>query len=235
MTDVDAVVRVLGIRHHGPGSARSVVRALDDLQPTVVLVELPADCEAALSWVAHEQLVPPVALLGHVVDRPHRAAFLPFAVFSPEWQAFNWAAEHGVPLRAIDLPLAISLAGDAGTGDGELLLADHPVGDPIAALAAAAGDSDAERWWEDVIEHRGDGAPAFDAVAEAMAAVRGGWEAGSVREAQREAHMRQCLRAALKDGHTRVAVVCGAWHVPALTAPLPPASVDARLPLRVRG
>ena len=228
MTDVDAVVRVLGIRHHGPGSARSVVRALDDLQPTVVLVELPADCEAALSWVAHEQLVPPVALLGHVVDRPHRAAFLPFAVFSPEWQAFNWAAEHGVPLRAIDLPLAISLAGDAGTGDGELLLADHPVGDPIAALAAAAGDLDPERWWEDVIEHRGDGAPAFDAVAEAMAAVRGGWEAGSVREAQREAHMRQCLRAALKDGHTRVAVVCGAWHVPALTAPLPPASVDAR-------
>ncbi|MEI7548835.1 MAG: DUF5682 family protein, partial [Actinomycetota bacterium] len=109
----------------------------------------------------------------------------------------------------------------------ELQLANHPVGDPIAALAAAAGDPDPERWWEDVIEHRGDGAPAFAAVAEAMAAVRGGWEAGSAREARREAHMRQCIRTALADGHLRIAVVCGAWHVPALTAPLSPPKVDA--------
>src|SRR5436190_2164443 len=34
------------------------------------------------------------------------------------------------------------------------------------------------------------------------------------------------LRAALKE-FERVAVVCGAWHVPALTAPLPTASADA--------
>ena len=50
-------VRLLGMRHHGPGSARSVLRALDVLQPTVVLVELPADCQAALHWVGHRQLV----------------------------------------------------------------------------------------------------------------------------------------------------------------------------------
>ena len=197
-----AAVHLLGIRHHGPGSARSVVRALDALLPTVVLVELPADCEAALAWVGHRQLVPPVALLGYVVDQPHRAAFLPFGEFSPEWQAFVWAAAHGVPVRAMDLPLA--------------------------ALAAAAGDPDPERWWDDVIEHRGDGTPAFDAVAEAMAAVRGGWEAASVGEARREAFMRHTLRKAIAEGHERVAVVCGAWHVPALSQPLPSAAVDAR-------
>ena len=205
-----------------------MVRALDELQPTVVLVELPADCEAALAWVGHEQLVPPVALLGYVVDTPQRAAFLPFGEFSPEWQAFVWARSHEVPVRAIDLPLANSLARGHGADDGELRLAEHPVGDPLAALAAAAGDPDAERWWDDVIEHRGDGAPAFEAVAEAMAAVRGGWEAASVAEAQREAFMRQTLRKALVDGHPRIAVVCGAWHVPALTEPLPAASIDAR-------
>ena len=220
-------VQLLGIRHHGPGSARSVMRALDALQPQVVLVELPADCEAALAWVGHEQLVPPVALLGYVVDQPHRAAFLPFGEFSPEWCAFTWALRHGVPVKAIDLPLAHSLARSPGD-DGELVLADHPVGDPLAALAAAAGDPDPERWWDDVIEHRGDGASAFEAVAEAMHAVRGGWEAASVGEAQREAYMRQALRAALAAGHERIAVVCGAWHVPALTQPLPPAVVDAR-------
>lgn len=223
------VVHLLGIRHHGPGSARSVVRVLDELRPDVVLVELPADCESTLSWVGHQHLVPPVALLGYVVDRPNRAAFLPFAEFSPEWQAFAWAAQHAVPVRAIDLPLSISLADNAGEGDesGELRLVDHPVGDPLAALAAAAGDPDPERWWDDVIEHRGDGTPAFDAIAEAMAAVRGGPEAGSLREARREAHMRQAIRRARADGFERIAVVCGAWHVPALSEPLPAASIDA--------
>lgn len=221
-------VHLLGIRHHGPGSARSVVRALDALLPTVVLVELPADCEAALAWVGHRQLVPPVALLGYVVDQPHRAAFLPFGEFSPEWQAFVWAAAHGVPVRAMDLPLANSLAASSHSDGGELQLAEHPVGDPLAALAAAAGDPDPERWWDDVIEHRGDGTPAFDAVAEAMAAVRGGWEAASVGEARREAFMRHTLRKAIAEGHERVAVVCGAWHVPALSQPLPSAAVDAR-------
>ncbi|NMD25007.1 MAG: hypothetical protein GYA65_12575 [Actinobacteria bacterium] len=221
-------VHLLGIRHHGPGSARSVVRALDALLPTVVLVELPADCEAALAWVGHRQLVPPVALLGYVVDQPHRAAFLPFGEFSPEWQAFVWAAAHGVPVRAMDLPLANSLAASSRSDGGELQLAEHPVGDPLAALAAAAGDPDPERWWDDVIEHRGDGTPAFDAVAEAMAAVRGGGEAASVGEARREAFMRHTLRKAIAEGHERVAVVCGAWHVPALSQPLPSAAVDAR-------
>ena len=222
------VVRLLGIRHHGPGSARSVVRALDELQPNVVLVELPADCEAALAWVGHEQLVPPVALLGYVVDTPQRAAFLPFGEFSPEWQAFVWARSHEVPVRAMDLPLANSLARGPGEGVAELQLAEHPVGDPLAALAAAAGDPDPERWWDDVIEHRGDGTPAFDAVAVAMTAVRGGREAASASEARREAFMRQTLRKAIAEGHERIAVVCGAWHVPALEQPMPAATIDAR-------
>lgn len=217
-------VRLLGIRHHGPGSARSVVRALQAFQPSVVLVELPADCERALDWVGHEQLQPPIALLGHVADQPQRAAFLPFASFSPEWQAFTWAQQHGVPVRAMDLPLAHSLL---DVRDDMLQLAVPPVDDPLGSLAAAAGDPDPERWWDDVIEHRGDGEPAFEAVAEAMAAVRGSGEAASVREAQREAHMRKVLRAAEAEGHERIAVVCGAWHVPALQAPLPSAKADA--------
>lgn len=108
-------VHLFGIRHHGPGSARSVWRALEDVRPTAVLVELPADCQPALGWVGSDGLVPPVALLGYVPDRPGRAAFLPFAEFSPEWQACRWATEHGATLTAIDLPLRNMLAG----GDGE--------------------------------------------------------------------------------------------------------------------
>ena len=40
--------------------------------------------------------------------------------------------------------------------------------------------------------------------------------------------MRKALRRAVKEGYQRIAVVCGAWHVPALQH-LPPAAADDRL------
>src|SRR4029078_13464939 len=36
-------------------------------------------------------------------------------------------------------------------------------------------------------------------------------------EPAREGHMRRSIRAAIKEGFENVAVVCGAWHAPALT------------------
>jgi hypothetical protein len=198
---------LLGIRHHGPGSARSVVAALDELHPDVVLVELPADTAGVLAWIADPGLRPPVALLGHVVDDPRRAVFSPLAEFSPEWQAIGWALRHGVAVEPIDLPLTHRLA---QADDGPV----GPAVDPIAELAAAAGASDAERWWDDVVEHRGDGTPAFDAIATAMAAVREGTPTSTL-DGWREAHMRRSIRRASR-AHGPVAVVCGAWHVPAL-------------------
>jgi Family of unknown function (DUF5682) len=218
-------LHLLGIRHHGPGSARSVVAALDELQPDAVLVELPADCESALRWVGDVDMQPPVALLGWVVDQPQRAAFLPFAEFSPEWQAFTWAARHGVEVRAIDLPLAQVMASSADDG-GMFEAGSRPV-DPLAELAAAAGDPDPERWWDNVVEHRRGGLDTFVAVAEAMTAVRAGAPPPSTIEVRREAHMRQSIRRALADGAQRVAVVCGAWHVPVLQPATIAAKVDA--------
>jgi hypothetical protein len=227
-------LHLFGIRHHGPGSARAVVRALDEVRPEVVLVEAPAEATGAFAWIGRElpdPLVPPVALLGYVADEPRRAVFAPFAVFSPEWQAVVWANRNGVVVSAIDLPLANSLA--AGVDDALFAAGTTPV-DPLGALAAAAGEPDAERWWDDVIEHRGaddamaSGVEAFAAVAEAMAAVRSG-SVPSASEQRREAHMRRAIRAALRE-YATVAVVCGAWHVPALDVTArgaPPAGADA--------
>ncbi len=204
-------LHLLGIRHHGPGSARSVLAVLAQVEPDVVLVELPADVEPALRWIGEPGLTPPVALLGYVASEPARAAFAPLASFSPEWQAIAWANEREVPVHAIDLPLSITLA---QAPDDDLLGTGAPP-DPIGDLAAVAGDPDPERWWEDVIEHRGDGAPAFDAIAEAMVAARDGF-VPSLAETRREAHMRRAIRAARRTGHEQIVVVCGAWHVPAL-------------------
>nr|WP_206066671.1 DUF5682 family protein [Nonomuraea sp. FMUSA5-5] len=220
----------MGVRHHGPGSARAVRRELERLRPDAILIEGPPEADALIPLAPG--LEPPVALLAHVPGEPSRAAFWPFAVFSPEWQAVMYGTAAGIPVRFCDLPAAHTLAGDAESPAGdqdESSPGDEAAPslvrvDPIGALAAAAGYDDPERWWEDVVEHRGGDTP-FEVIAEAMAAVREGYVPDE-REARREAYMRKTLRAALKQGFERIAVICGAWHVPALSGPLPSVAAD---------
>ncbi|PPS91658.1 DUF5682 family protein [Thermobifida fusca] len=219
-------VHLLGIRHHGPGSARAVRAELRRLRPDVILIEGPPEADALLEHVPG--LEPPVALLAYDQAAPSRAAIWPFAVFSPEWQALRYAAAHGIPVRFCDLPAAHTLALDEPDTDHE---ESRVRVDPLSVLAEAAGYDDAERWWDDVIEQRRDGGPSpFPAIAEAMVAVRAELapDPETEREARREAHMRKVLRATLRAGYERIAVVCGAWHVPALLD-LPPATADTRL------
>jgi hypothetical protein len=215
-------VHLFGIRHHGPGSARALAAALPELRPDIVLIEGPPEADKVVELAAAEEMVPPVALLAYAADDSTRAAFWPFAVFSPEWQAIRHALAAGVPVRFCDLPAAYQF-GSSERGERRGLSAD-----PLATLAAAGGYDDPERWWDDVIEHRRDGAEPFTVIAEAMTELRRGEEATG-REAQREAYMRTTLRKAIKEGFERIAVVCGAWHVPALQAPLPPATHDQRI------
>ncbi|MEV6178907.1 DUF5682 family protein [Streptomyces sp. NPDC052015] len=234
-------VLLLGVRHHGPGSARAVRGALEEARPRVVLIEGPPEADALIPLAADEDMRPPVALLAHAVGEPGRSAFWPMAEFSPEWVAIRWALEQGVPARFIDLPATHTLAGDKGVGADERVEQDQGGDggregdggkgepsvdglrvDPLAALADAAGYDDPERWWEDVVEHRGGGrrdpfAP-FAALEEAMEVLRETYgDAGSDRDSVREAYMRLQVRAAQREfGDGGVAVVCGAWHVPAL-------------------
>lgn len=261
-------VRVFGIRHHGPGSARALARALDAYAPTMVLIEGPADADRLVSWVGRG-LVPPVALLAWDLAEPARSAFWPLAVFSPEWQALTWATEHGAEVAFMDLPSTLVLAPDPNAEDAipnpdpAALLPDSPDAtaepsdkevadtdaddpddagrndtreqdaprsprvDPIATLAKVAGYSDPEAWWEDAVELRGAGADPFDAITDAMAELRASAGETDPTTLAREAHMRQKLRAAKRAGHPRIAVVCGAWHAPALAGKLPAASADA--------
>ena len=248
---------LFGIRHHGPGCARSLMRAFDELNPDCVLIEGPPEADDLLAFVLDEGMAPPVALLGYCPDEPRLAVYHPFATFSPEWQALRWAASHGVPVRFIDLPLTHELAFEKASREAraaeaeareaapevEAQPAESVVAavaeelehrDPLAWLARAAGYDDGESWWNHMVEERADGTELFDAIAAAMTSLRA--EIGdkhptpeaAQREALREAHMRQGVRAAQKDGHERIAVVCGAWHLPALRANVT-AKADAAL------
>jgi hypothetical protein len=245
---------ILGIRHHGPGSARSVLAELDRLQPDAVLVEGPSDATGLIPLVADPAMRPPVALLVYAPDEPRVATFYPLAEFSPEWVALRWALEHGVAVRFIDLAAGIQfavakseferrMAEAAAATPPEVREGDDAIEpdpqeeptslvevlrtDPLTELAKAAGEEDAERLWDRLIESRRDSSELFAAVSEAMTAVRGALPEGDSLTLQREAAMRRGIREVGGDGHEHIVVVCGAWHAPAL-ADLPSAAEDAR-------
>lgn len=214
MTDI----HLLGIRHHGPGSCRNILQALERIRPDLILLEGPAEAEALMTFIADEQMKPPVALLGYQPDVPQNAVFYPFADFSPEWQALRYALLEKVALRFFDLPLAHSLAftteGEDDREQGEPQLSSR---DPFDWLAQAAGYPDGEAWWNMNIEQRKDNTDIFEAVKEAVQALREALpEHTSHRDLIREAWMRRMIRAAQKEPFERIAVICGAWHVPAL-------------------
>lgn len=231
--------------------------ALRALQPDCLLIEGPPDANEIIQLAADSAMKPPVALLVYDPEKPQRSCFYPFAVFSPEWQAIQFALESKIPVRFMDLPQAHQLAiaaereaeGNPPKGadenvTGEDEISESPetvsaepfepplIADPLAPLARAAGYSDTERWWEHMVEHRRDSAEIFSAILEAMTALReasvqtASTQLDSERELRREAFMRETIRGAKKEGFEKIAVVCGAWHGPAL-ATLPPAKEDA--------
>ena len=227
-TDVEPPrLEVLGIRHHGPGSARSVLGALAELDPDTVVIEGAPELDVLVATAGDPDLVPPVAALVYAAESPRRASFYPMASFSPEWVALRWAVARGVPVRFADLPATHTLG--ARGGDEEAPAPHRP--DAIGTLAAAAGYDDPERWWEDAVEHRTTSSlGTFTAIREAMAEVRAGVRAEDVENDRREAAMRRVLRAVHKEGARRVAFVCGAFHAPAVHPDAwPPASRDTAL------
>lgn len=235
------MTHLFGIRHHGPGCARSLVRALEELSPDCILIEGPPEAEAVLASAIHVEIEPPVALLLYCPDDTKKASFYPFAEFSPEWQAIRFGLTRSVPVRFMDLPQAHDLAlrdvemaaplADE-TEAAESSDAEDISGDPLDWLGRAAGYGDGETWWNQMVEERrdSDSAGLFAAIQEAMTSVRAEiprklTPPSQQREILREAFMRKTIREAEKDGFQKIAVVCGAWHVPAL-ATLPSAKAD---------
>lgn len=212
-----STLQIFGIRHHGPGSTRRLLTALEDWKPDCVLIEFPADAQNELQQLSRLQIEPPVALVVYQQDNIQQALYYPFARFSPEWQAIQWAHKQSIPIVAMDLPVSQQLAIrdqktlDLHPGEKQSFIQQ----DPLGTIAQLAGFDDSEQWWELTFEHHTDDFALFDAINELMHALRK--EAESSRETLiREAYMRKILRKAVKEQHEKIAIVCGAWHGPAL-------------------
>lgn len=240
------MIHILGIRHHGPGSARNVKEFLEAVKPDIVLVEGPPEADPLLQWVNHPELKPPVAILVYQPDDPQRSSFYPFAEFSPEWQAIAYARRNNIHVRFMDLPISHQIALEKEKRETPPASPDPSVNnysirnneageriafvkDPISYLAEAAGYEDGEKWWEHMFEHRQSNEQVFDAVTEAMQVLRETMPGKEDRAEQcREAWMRKTIRQAEKEMFQNIAVICGAWHAPALVT-MPPAKEDNEL------
>lgn len=212
-------LRILGIRHHGPGSALALKAFFNAYQADCVLIEGAADVhENLISVGTEETLELPAAILMYQPDDFFKASYLPFTQYSPEWVAMKYAWDNAVAMEFIDLPMAIQYGIDEL--EAALPFAKDKVParrvDPFQLLAEASGYKDAERWWERFIESENNQSDNFDHVAQLMSELRMQTGENNRETLLREAYMRKQIRAALKQGYERIAVVCGAWHVPAL-------------------
>lgn len=238
------MLHVYGIRHHGPGSAKALLRALSDNPPDCLLVESPADAEklvsapfflpgkqgdsppAGVGEAKPPHLVPPVAMLVYDPKNIQQASYLPFALFSPEWQAIGFALRANIPVRFMDLPMEVNFMLDAAEKarrQVSLDFFDSPSPDdlqfqhdPLGYLAQLAGYTDYERWWEAMFENADNGAGVFSAILQMVATLREEVLSEKKETLLREAYMRQAIRQAVKAGFKNIAAVCGAWHAPAL-------------------
>ncbi|TVZ92751.1 DUF5682 family protein [Streptomyces sp. BK340] len=218
---------LIGVRHHAPSLAAAVPALLEAAKPDVLLVELPAELQDWLPWLAHEETRAPVALAAAPRDGGGGPAFYPFADFSPELVAVRWAARHGVPVLACDLPLADRAWGreepeePAGHGNPAVEGSLAGLG---AALRSRLTGRPGDDLWDRLVEAT---APGSTPEALRRAALLTGWAlredaagSGGVPELdlRRERWMRSCLAGATANGE-RAAVVVGAFHAPALLAP----------------
>ena len=221
MNSVAKGPHIFGIRHLSPGGAYHLRAFLDQVRPTIVLIEGPSDAVAEIQYLTGPEVKPPVAILAYTTELPVRTLLYPFAIYSPEYQALVWAREHQVEARFIDLPTAVFLSLESVTGHEDVAAPEGGMGRIYRKWAELAGESDHETYWERYFEHN------LNPNAYQTAA----WEFGrSLRELDnqspaetaenliRESFMRRQIQNALAAGHDsdKIVVVTGAYHASAL-------------------
>ncbi|NLG55777.1 MAG: VWA domain-containing protein, partial [Rhodococcus sp.] len=181
-----------------------------EARPQVLAVELPAEAGEWTQWIGHPETVPPVAFaLADPVGES--LSFYPFAAFSPEFVALQWAHQNSVPVQCIDLSAAVPRAGLTAAASSPV------VGAAIEDRVGAESSVDS---WDVLVESRGCGAGAEEIRRAALAvgfARRADHDVADMQTELREAAMREGLRSC--EGQA-VAAVIGAFHAPALTTDL---------------
>ncbi|MGO4544717.1 DUF5682 family protein [Paenibacillus sp. 2TAB23] len=228
-------VHIFGIRHLSPAGAVHLIRFLNETQPQLVLVEGPSDATRLINQITLSGVKPPIAILAYTEQLPIRTVVFPLAEYSPEYQAFHWAAAHGVEARFIDLPSDVSVSLYAGRraairegneeGAREYYRRTNKRYEQVAELA---GEPDYETYWErhfEQITGHDTYRNAIHAFSHEMRQLSESEERThtpleSAHNEIREAYMRSQIAEAIASGvpADRIVVVTGAYHAAALQA-----------------
>ncbi len=208
----------------GPPDAHAVLPLLTHpaMKPPVALLIYAPDAPAHAVYYPFTSFSPEWQAMSYTLTRniPARFIDLPQTVRLAQEMAAakDETSEKPVAAEMKAGPEMLPAADAVAEAAPEAPTTDAPAvrDDPLAMLAEAAGYSDHELWWERQIEQRQNANDLFDGILEAMTALRSDLTPEDEEEALREAHMRQGIRAAEGEGFARIAVVCGAWHTPAL-------------------
>jgi hypothetical protein len=232
-------VRFFPVRHHSAACAWQLTRALREVKPRHVLIEMPEDFAHLVPLLADPGTRPPAAIVAFPHSEegapPPQAAYWPLSATAPEHAAIRVAAELGAAIRFIDLGAGTremredEKPGEAAAPNARVLTGethlDHST--YVRALAARTGCRDINELWDRLFESR----LVEDSWQDFFADV-GAWcllarHTTPPEQMEREGTLarERCMRAHLADVVARqeppVAVITGGFHIPALLDPRP--------------
>lgn len=215
-----------GVRHLSPAAAYHVRKALDEIQPQLILVEGPSDLNDQMQWLCDPRTEYPAAILAYTKAAPVRTILYPLAIYSPEVQTILWAHEHNVPCKFMDLPSSVFLGIQESGETEEQPLSTESVYHRLEVLTGEEHDT----FWERYFEQTDDYHAACNTFGRELRALS---QEDTRREAEntlREAYMKRFICDALNQGIPagKIFCVCGAYHVEGLKENDPMTDVEVK-------
>ncbi len=193
-----------------------------------MLIEGPSDFTPLIKEFENTDVHPPIAILAYTTVEPIKSVILPFAEYSPEYQAIKWCNDNDIECRFIDLPSNVNLAFDNNEKENfEDEYDDSPqekddssvMNDIYYRLDKLAGFGGHENFWEGAIEHAENNY--FDSVNEygyQLRKITLENEEDSPKNKMRESYMKWQIDSAILEGYSpdKIVIIAGAYHIDGL-------------------
>ncbi len=237
-------VNVFGVRHLSPSSSYNLIKFLEEIKPTAILIEGMQDASKHIPSIVNPKNKAPLAILAYTDSVPVKTILYPIADYSPEYQALVWANKNKCYSEFIDLPSDVVLMLDNAREhlekEEEILDNEredrkqyiHYENSIYAKIAELSHESNYETYWERNFEHTLDTELYRKMIFELCMQIRQLTEESEAlhykkeyaRNLVREAFMRRQIKNTIEAGHKpeKIVVVTGAYHASALNMELSP-------------
>lgn len=208
-------MKTFGIRHFSPAGAYFLRQFLDEVRPSLVLIEGPADFDFLIDDIVSKNLVPPFAIMAYTNEAPIDTILYPFAEYSPEYQAILWARENNTECHFFDLESDIILGlekRDDETKEEEIISETNP---------KKSIEMDMEVFWERTLEQSEDmhayraGSALFG---ESIRKDTNSDDKSFIRDTVRESFMKRKIKEYIEKGFDteKIVAITGAFHTSAI-------------------